>query len=75
MYNIYLLCDYKKNVFKYFSRNNLNFNDFYIKNKYFQGKMNKIFLRPSQFFFFYHNIILIIIEMNAIKTFLYYIFF
>ena len=42
MYNIYLL--YKTfflNLFKYFSRNNLNFNDFYRKNKYFQGKMNK----------------------------------
>ena len=52
MYNIYLLCDYKKNVFKYFSRNNLNFNDFYRKNKYFQGKMNKKCLRSSQFYFF-----------------------
>ena len=42
----------KKNLFKYFSRNNLNFNDFYRKNKYFQGKMNTKFLSPSQFFFF-----------------------
>ena len=43
-----------KNLFKYFSRNDLNFNDFYRKNKYFQGKMNKKFLGPigySQFFF------------------------
>ena len=61
------------NLFKYFSRNNLN--DFYRKNKYFQGKMNKKFLGPSQFYFFYHNIILIIIEMTAIQNFLYYIFF
>ena len=60
----------KKNLFKYFSRNNLNFNDFYRKNKYFQGKMNKKCLGPSQFFFFYHNIILIIIEMTAIQFFL-----
>ena len=42
----------KKNLFKYFSRNNLNFNDFYRKNKYFQGKMNKKILGTSQFFFF-----------------------
>ena len=60
----------KKNLFKYFSRNNFNFNDFYRKNKYFQGKMNTKFLGPSQFFFFYHNIILIIIEMIAITFFL-----
>ena len=53
MYNIYLLyMIIKKNLFKYFSRNNLNFNDFYRKNKYFQGKMNKKFLGPSQFYFF-----------------------
>ena len=52
MYNIYLLyMIIKKNLFKYFSRNNLNFNDFYRKNKYFQGKMNKKFLGHSQFFF------------------------
>ena len=76
MYNIYLLCVIiKKKLFKYFSRNNLNVNDFYRKNKYFQRKMNKKFLRASQFYFFYHNIILIIIEMNAIKNLLYYIFF
>ena len=31
----------KKNLFKYFPRNNLNFNNLYRKNKYFQGKMNK----------------------------------
>ena len=73
MYNIYLLYMIK-NLLKYFSRNNLNFNDFYRKNKYFQGKMNKRFLGPGQFYFFYHNIILIIIEMTAIKIFLYYIF-
>ena len=42
----------KKSLFKYFSRNNLNFNDFYRKNKYFQGKMNKKCLGPSQFYFF-----------------------
>ena len=42
----------KKNLFKYFSKNNLNFNDFYIKNKYFQGKLNTKFLIPSQFYFF-----------------------
>ena len=65
----------KKIKFKYFSRNYLNLNDFYRKNKYFQGKMNTKFLGPSQFFFFYHNIILIIIEMTAINFFLYYIFF
>ena len=65
----------KKNLLKYFSRNNLNFNDFYRTNKYFQGKMNTKYLGPNQFFFFYHNIILIIIEMTAIKFFLYYIFF
>ena len=48
MYNIYLLYIIKKkNVFKYFSRNNLNFYDFYRKNKYFQGNMNKKCLRPS----------------------------
>ena len=53
MYNIYLLyMIIKKNLFKYFSRNNLNFNDFYRKNKSFQGKTNKIFLGPSQFYFF-----------------------
>ena len=76
MYNIYLLyMIIKKNLFKYFSRNNLNFNDFYRKNKYFQGELNNKFLRPSQFYFCYHNIILIIIEMNAINFFLYYIFF
>ena len=76
MYNIYLLyMIIKKNLFKYFSRDNLNFNDFYRKNKYFQGKMNTKFLGPSQFYFFYHNIILIIIEMTAIKCCLYYIFF
>ena len=65
----------KKNVFKYFCRNNLNFNDFYRKNKYFQGKLNKKCLGPSQFYFFYHNLILIIIEMTAIQFFLYYILF
>ena len=42
----------KKNLFKYFSRNNFNFNDFYIKNKYFQGKMNKKCLDLVNFFFF-----------------------
>ena len=48
MYNIYLLnMIIKKKNFKYLSRNNLNFNDFYRKNKYFQGKMNKKFLGPS----------------------------
>ena len=53
MYNIYLLyMIIKKNLFKYFSRNNLNFNDFSRKNKYFQGKMNKKFLVHSQFYFF-----------------------
>ena len=53
MYNIYLLyMIIKKNLSKYFSMNNLNFNDFYRKNKYFQGKMNKKFLGPSQFNFF-----------------------
>ena len=75
MYNIYLLyMIIKKKLFKYFSRNNLNFNDFYRKNKYFQGKMNTKFLGPSTFLFFYHNIILIIIEMTAIKI-CYIIFF
>ena len=64
-----------KKIFKYFSSNNLNFNDFYRKNKYFQGKMNTKLLGPSQFYFFYHNIILIIIEMTAITNFLYYIFY
>ena len=42
----------KKNLFKYLSRNNLNCNDFYRKNKYFQGKMNTKCLGPSQFYFF-----------------------
>ena len=42
----------KKKLFKYLSRNNLNFNDFYRKNKYFQGKMNTKFLGSSQFYFF-----------------------
>ena len=75
MNNIYLLyMIIKKNLFKYFSRNNLNLNDFYRKNKYFQGKMNNKFLGPSQFYFCYHNIILIIIKMTAI-TFFYIIFF
>ena len=42
MYNIYLLyMIIKKNLFNDFSSNNLNFNDFYRKHKYFQGKMNK----------------------------------
>ena len=51
MYNIYLLyMIIKKNLFKYISRDNLNFNDFYRKNKYFQGKMNNKFLGPSQFY-------------------------
>ena len=76
MYNIYLLyMIIKKNLYKYFSRNNLYFHDFSRKNKYFQGNMNKKLLGPSQFYFFYHNIILIIIEMTAIQFFLYYIFF
>ena len=53
MYNIYLLyMIIQKNLFKYFSRNNLNFNDFYRKNNYFQGKMNKKCLGPSQYYFF-----------------------
>ena len=48
MYNIYLLyMIIKKKLFKYFSMNNLNFNDFYRKNKYFQGKMNKKCLGTS----------------------------
>ena len=52
MYNIYLLyMIINKNLFTYLSRNNLNFNDFYRKNKYFQGKMNTKFLGPSQFYF------------------------
>ena len=51
-YIIFTIYDYKKKKLKYFSRNNLNFNDFYRKNKYFQGKMNKKFLGPSHFYFF-----------------------
>ena len=42
----------KKKFFKYLSMNNLNFNDFYRKNKYVQGKMNTKFLGPRQFYFF-----------------------
>ena len=53
MYNIYVLyMIIIQNLFKYFSRNNLNFNDFYRKNKYFQGKMNTKYLGPSKFYFF-----------------------
>ena len=48
MYNIYLLyMIIKKKKFKYFSRNNFNFNDFHRKNKYFQGKMNTKCLGPN----------------------------
>ena len=43
----------KKKNFKYFSRNNLNFNDFYRTNKYFQGKLNKKCLGSSQFYFIF----------------------